>query len=123
MGAGGNRRNAAHINQQTCLETHISPKGVGGVRNWPAGNVKKASGSRKRECDGEDQETAQNKNPGTEITGLRDRGGRSEEHTSELQPLMRTSYAGFCLKKKTQKTSTYTPHLQKKTKNVRTTKA
>src|SRR3546814_16369633 len=39
-------------------------------------NVKKASGSRKRECDGEDQETAQNKNPGTEITGLRDRDGR-----------------------------------------------
>src|SRR3546814_6498540 len=25
---------------------------------------------------------------------------RSEEHTSELQTLMRTSYAGFCLKKK-----------------------
>src|SRR3546814_2802926 len=28
---------------------------------------------------------------------------RSEEHTSELQSLMRTSYAAFCLKKKTQK--------------------
>src|SRR3546814_4871106 len=27
---------------------------------------------------------------------------RSEEHTSELQSLMRTSYAAFCLKKKTQ---------------------
>src|SRR3546814_10111948 len=27
-------------------------------------------------------------------------GGRSEEHTSELQSLMRISYAGFCLKKK-----------------------
>src|SRR3546814_4138927 len=26
--------------------------------------------------------------------------GRSEEHTSELQSLMRTSYAVFCLKKK-----------------------
>src|SRR3546814_3674538 len=26
---------------------------------------------------------------------------RSEEHTSELQSLMRTSYAAFCLKKKT----------------------
>src|SRR3546814_8367619 len=26
--------------------------------------------------------------------------GRSEEHTSELQSLMRISYAGFCLKKK-----------------------
>src|SRR3546814_5076386 len=25
---------------------------------------------------------------------------RSEEHTSELQSLIRTSYAGFCLKKK-----------------------
>src|SRR3546814_942586 len=29
-------------------------------------------------------------------------GGRSEEHTSELQSLMRISYAVFCLKKKTQ---------------------
>src|SRR3546814_9147612 len=29
-----------------------------------------------------------------------DCGGRSEEHTSELQSLMRTSYAVFCLKKK-----------------------
>src|SRR3546814_9826902 len=27
-------------------------------------------------------------------------GGRSEEHTSELQSLMRISYAVFCLKKK-----------------------
>src|SRR3546814_8651134 len=27
-------------------------------------------------------------------------GRRSEEHTSELQSLMRISYAGFCLKKK-----------------------
>src|SRR3546814_3953367 len=32
---------------------------------------------------------------------------RSEEHTSELQSLMRTTYAVFCLKKKTQKTSTH----------------
>src|SRR3546814_4440520 len=29
------------------------------------------------------------------------RCGRSEEHTSELQSLMRISYAVFCLKKKT----------------------
>src|SRR3546814_7619982 len=28
------------------------------------------------------------------------RGGRSEEHTSELQSLMRISYAVFCLTKK-----------------------
>src|SRR3546814_6003570 len=36
---------------------------------------------------------------------------RSEEHTSELQSLMRTSYAVFCLKK--QKSST--KHTKKKT--------
>src|SRR3546814_1793435 len=33
----------------------------------------------------------------------RQRNGRSEEHTSELQSLMRISYAVFCLKKKTTK--------------------
>src|SRR3546814_10774984 len=34
---------------------------------------------------------------------------RSEEHTSELQSLMRISYAVFCLKKKTQNQSLRTP--------------
>src|SRR3546814_7292506 len=32
--------------------------------------------------------------------GVRARSPRSEEHTSELQSLMRISYAVFCLKKK-----------------------
>src|SRR3546814_10245681 len=32
---------------------------------------------------------------------------RSEEHTSELQSLMRISYAVFCLKKKNTKNHTY----------------
>src|SRR3546814_2143776 len=50
--------------------------------------------------------------------GYRDLGGvkwfmaeihsRSEEHTSELQSLMRISYAVFCLKKKNSTTHTYT---------------
>src|SRR3546814_5338421 len=34
-------------------------------------------------------------------TGRQCASGRSEEHTSELQSLMRISYAVFCLKKKT----------------------
>src|SRR3546814_3452402 len=34
-----------------------------------------------------------------------DEADRSEEHTSELQSLMRISYAVFCLKKKTQTTT------------------
>src|SRR3546814_7654179 len=33
--------------------------------------------------------------------------GRSEEHTSELQSLMRISYAVFCLKKKKNEQPTY----------------
>src|SRR3546814_2718578 len=35
------------------------------------------------------------------------RGRRSEEHTSELQSLMRISYAVFCLKKKKRNTHNY----------------
>src|SRR3546814_7667648 len=38
---------------------------------------------------------------------------RSEEHTSELQSLMRISYAVFCLKKKTEK-----PHIDNHTHNT-----
>src|SRR3546814_5326028 len=40
-----------------------------------------------------------------EMTKLRERyaDNRSEEHTSELQSLMRISYAVFCLKKKKDK--------------------
>src|SRR3546814_2818219 len=36
-----------------------------------------------------------------ELCGFRQCRIRSEEHTSELQSLMRISYAVFCLKKKT----------------------
>src|SRR3546814_10195796 len=36
------------------------------------------------------------------------RADRSEEHTSELQSLMRISYAVFCLKKKKQQTTKQT---------------
>src|SRR3546814_5198173 len=40
---------------------------------------------------------------------------RSEEHTSELQSLMRISYAVFCLKNKTKISNTYINTLNKKT--------
>src|SRR3546814_3265840 len=43
-----------------------------------------------------------------------DQHPRSEEHTSELQSLMRISYAVFCLKKKKYKTNySYKPHTTK----------
>src|SRR3546814_9678543 len=38
---------------------------------------------------------------------------RSEEHTSELQSLMRISYAVFCLKKQTTQQSSYTVFFSK----------
>src|SRR3546814_4500832 len=38
-------------------------------------------------------------------------GGRSEEHTSELQSLMRISYAVFCLKKKNEQINNITGKL------------
>src|SRR3546814_10476554 len=42
-------------------------------------------------------------------------GRRSEEHTSELQSLMRISYAVFCLKKKHTTTHTQTSNKRKNT--------
>src|SRR3546814_2819571 len=42
--------------------------------------------------------------------------GRSEEHTSELQSLMRISYAVFCLKKKQQVTRTRLSHQRHESK-------
>src|SRR3546814_4871905 len=61
-----------------------------------------------READsGEDREDVEEEGRaeeggGREIDGEegRLRGGRSEEHTSELQSLMRISYAVFCMTKK-----------------------
>src|SRR3546814_10668018 len=41
--------------------------------------------------------------------GVRGELVRSEEHTSELQSLMRISYAVFCLKKKIQRNKTHMP--------------
>src|SRR3546814_7068906 len=46
---------------------------------------------------------------------------RSEEHTSELQSLMRISYAVFCLKKKKKKMTTHsTPKIARRRELTRT---
>src|SRR3546814_9350184 len=49
-------------------------------------------------------------NPSSIISCLEKARGRSEEHTSELQSLMRISYAVFCLKKKNTKNINNKPH-------------
>src|SRR3546814_7396003 len=62
--------------------------------------------------------------PSTLYTGTNSstwRSSRSEEHTSELQSLMRISYAVFCLKKK-KKTDEYKKHNHSHTNLVQTTR-
>src|SRR3546814_8986898 len=52
---------------------------------------------------------AERADPSQGSLGPRRPGGRSEEHTSELQSLMRISYAVYCLKKhKSVHINTYT---------------
>src|SRR3546814_5951088 len=46
---------------------------------------------------------------GGQLGGQRQRVGRSEEHTSELQSLMRISYSVFCLKNKHHQPLTHRP--------------
>src|SRR3546814_7570668 len=45
-------------------------------------------------------------------------GGRSEEHTSELQSLMRISYAVFCLKKKKKKKKLIAIKIKRSHRNI-----
>src|SRR3546814_10807868 len=60
------------------------------------------------ENEGEDESQ-----PGEDGEDQDDSGGRSEEHTSELQSLMRNSYAVFCLKKKKQQRKVHTENCTK----------
>src|SRR3546814_6060322 len=50
---------------------------------------------------GETTNTMEHEGMGASHAGIETGAARSEEHTSELQSLMRISYAVFCLKKKT----------------------
>src|SRR3546814_8335704 len=59
-----------------------------------------------------------------EIDNASSRMKRSEEHTSELQSLMRISYAVFCLKKKNKQTTQQRTkiHIVSKTNHTQATK-
>src|SRR3546814_1569682 len=63
---------------------------------WRKAMREAASRRSRRKGAGEDRQTENRASLYDEVT-------RSEEHTSELQSLMRISYAVFCLKKKTTK--------------------
>src|SRR3546814_4510865 len=103
---------------------------VGGRQ--PLRGADDAQARRFRHCRGRDIRRAQQREqqhdqcaqhgslPGAPSPGARE--SRSEEHTSELQSLMRISYAVFCLKKKKKNTHTLSMTSTKHTKsNTNTT--
>src|SRR3546814_2292474 len=57
---------------------------------------------------------------GRELFAALATGKRSEEHTSELQSLMRISYAVFCLKKKIKQKHHETSQQQQRTQRSKT---
>src|SRR3546814_4512905 len=88
------------------LEKHLMPVPVGEAVDLVL-DRRAIARTRRADRAGEQRRTM-------EIVGddrMRRRVGRSEEHTSELQSLMRISYAVFCLKKKHEVTNdTHTQH-------------
>src|SRR3546814_3715888 len=78
-----------------------------GARRGIESRARGVSGSRRRarpEAVPADERRARGSADAHRKCPARDHGERSEEHTSELQSLMRISYAVFCLKKKKQST-------------------
>src|SRR3546814_5401203 len=88
--ASAGRPGNANTTYQTCLPRLRSKRLL--LRSKPGGFVNRPTSSSKRNWDS----TISKGDPGRDYTDI----PRSEEHTSELQSLMRISYAVFCLKKK-----------------------
>src|SRR3546814_3618275 len=80
-------------------------------RALPEGPCVPAEDAEGRHPDAGDPHQGPALHPGVEAPG---QAGRSEEHTSELQSLMRNSYAVYCLKKKKDK------HINLKNKKLTT---
>src|SRR3546814_8313597 len=86
---------AVHLAEHVVLrDAHILEEQLGGVLRFQPhlGEIAAALEAFHAALDDEQREAVR-------IVGMRLGGDRSEEHTSELQSLMRISYAVFCLKK------------------------
>src|SRR3546814_3353090 len=95
------RKRCATISRWRMRKAPASGSIVGAMR-WTAGPATSAGGFKARS---DDLRRAPDRHPFQLPPRRLERGGavrRSEEHTSELQSLMRISYAVFCLKKKKQ---------------------
>src|SRR3546814_2252913 len=84
----------------------IDVAAIGAVRpRRPSEDAPAGGGSRRRGGRARSDQAADAVRPGDPQANCISRQIRSEEHTSELQSLMRISYAVFCLKKKKQTTT------------------
>src|SRR3546814_9396850 len=82
--------------------TVVYVRGRGVVLNEPSVvAIETINGVKRVKAVGDDAKLMMGKTP-DQIEAIRPLRDRSEEHTSELQSLMRISYAVFCLKKKKQ---------------------
>src|SRR3546814_7699307 len=103
-------RPASRIPRQCIIDPLCSPRNMSSLRARVMPVYTSSRDSTRLSCAGSSSHTSSNSEPWALCTVM-----RSEEHTSELQSLMRISYAVFCLKKKTKDkqnnnstTSTYT---------------
>src|SRR3546814_4521081 len=88
---GGASKSECHYASPS--DARPTSQGSDGSWNWPHGGVSPAPLSR--------SPNGAHRTVGPQSSAPPDRRAhRSEEHTSELQSLMRISYAVFCLKKK-----------------------
>src|SRR3546814_3028185 len=86
----------------TLFRSHgaISRRGIAGDRGAQRTCEVQSRGIRGGETVGGSSQAERTVGMSGQMVGFWRGGGRSEEHTSELQSLMRISYAVFCLKKK-----------------------
>src|SRR3546814_3806666 len=82
-------RHAGIVDENVDLSERVDRRGDERIDRGPVTEVARQRDMVAAECVAES----------TQLVGV----GRSEEHTSELQSLMRISYAVFCLKKKKNK--------------------
>src|SRR3546814_7888293 len=75
-------------------------KGERATANWDEDSITMAVEAARDALEGMDRSAIERVLIASTTLPFADRQNRSEEHTSELQSLMRISYAVFCLKKK-----------------------
>src|SRR3546814_5045740 len=96
----------AAVEQDALVAVDIGDRGFAACRGGEAGVVGEGAGLAVERADVDDLRAHRSREhviivalPAEGEAGLFVRHARSEEHTSELQSLMRITYAVFCLKK------------------------